>query len=169
MSLTEALQDIITFFFQLFVVFPYSALTIDRQLPLQRNGDESKEEGKKAMLSKQLVERSREPVSISSLLAEYPSLSPEEAYKKVFDNVLKDTTTNNFRRRISNICDYTATFEELARTARCGKWGDSKPSELFLKISHDALGPVDRDNEKGMVSPSLMGSSGVMPLTILST
>jgi hypothetical protein len=36
------------------------------------------------------------------------------------------------------------------------------------KIYHDALGPVEQDPAAAMVSPSLMGSCGVVPLTIIS-
>lgn len=34
---------------------------------------------------------------------------------------------------------------------------------------HDALTTLDEDLTQGVVSPSLMGSNGVMPLTVIST
>lgn len=34
---------------------------------------------------------------------------------------------------------------------------------------YDALGSLEDDPARAMVSPSLMGSCGVMPLTVLST
>lgn len=36
------------------------------------------------------------------------------------------------------------------------------------KLYHDALCTLDADPERGVVSPSLMGSCGTVPLTIIS-
>lgn len=43
-----------------------------------------------------------------------------------------------------------------------------KTNLIKEKIYHDALGPVEQDPAAAMVSPSLMGSCGVVPLTIIS-
>lgn len=62
------------------------------------------------------------------------------------------------------------TAEEREKTLRCGRWGTGRvPSELFLTIYHDAVGPLQCDPAMAMVSPGLMGSSGTIPLTIIST
>ncbi|VDC06870.1 unnamed protein product [Peniophora sp. CBMAI 1063] len=58
--------------------------------------------------------------------------------------------------------------EDVLRSAeRCGKFPYT-PSELFLKVYNDALGALDADPLSNMVSPSLSGSSGVIPLSIVS-
>ncbi|KAH9988591.1 hypothetical protein BJV77DRAFT_1020825 [Russula vinacea] len=43
-----------------------------------------------------------------------------------------------------------------------------RPSDLFLQIYRDALHTLDADPLAGLVSPSLLGSSGVIPLSIVS-
>jgi hypothetical protein len=65
------------------------------------------------------------------------------------------------------------TPEELERAYRCGKWGEqdkgtTRPSELFLRMYHDALCTLDKDPLIGCVSPSVMGSCGTLPLTIIA-
>lgn len=60
------------------------------------------------------------------------------------------------------------TKEDIERARQCGNWGNSQPSELFLQCFHDSLCSLEHDPLAGMVSPSLMGSSGVVPLTIVA-
>ena len=60
------------------------------------------------------------------------------------------------------------TGEDLERARQCGSWGDSKPSKLFLQCFHDAVCALEGDPLAGMVSPSLMGSTGMIPLTIIA-
>ncbi|OJD33510.1 iq calmodulin-binding motif protein [Diplodia corticola] len=101
--------------------------------------------------------------SVSSLLAEDPTLAPDEAAKRLYSThvvSVLDTTPPKNRR--------VATSEELDRALGCGKFGTVKPSELFLRIWHDALCTLDHDPLHGVVSPPLMGSSGILPLTVIS-
>ncbi|KAF2028218.1 IQ calmodulin-binding motif protein [Setomelanomma holmii] len=58
--------------------------------------------------------------------------------------------------------------EELDRARSCGNWGNAEPSELFLRCFHDALCALEHDPLAGMVSPSLIGSTGTIPLTIIA-
>lgn len=60
------------------------------------------------------------------------------------------------------------TKEDIARARQCGSWGDSEPSELFLQCFHDALCSLEHDPLAGMVSPSLMGNNGILPVTIIA-
>jgi hypothetical protein len=60
-----------------------------------------------------------------------------------------------------------ATGEELERALQCGKFA-VPPSELFLRVFHDSLMPLEHDPLMGCCSPSLLGSSGTCPLTIVS-
>ena len=57
---------------------------------------------------------------------------------------------------------------DITRALQCGNWGDSKPSRLFVQCYHDALCSLEHDPLAGVVSPSLMGSHGVIPLTIIA-
>ncbi|KAF8573891.1 hypothetical protein K439DRAFT_1373981, partial [Ramaria rubella] len=61
--------------------------------------------------------------------------------------------------------DYTQ--EDLDRAAKCGRF-PYRPSDLFLKMYSDVLDTLERDPWAGMVSPSLLASSGVIPLSIVS-
>ncbi|KAL2839945.1 hypothetical protein BJY01DRAFT_250211 [Aspergillus pseudoustus] len=58
--------------------------------------------------------------------------------------------------------------DELMKAAECGRWGGTEPSRLFLKIYHDTLCTLDKNPLGGVVSPPLMGSNGVVPLTIIA-
>ncbi|KAF2664184.1 hypothetical protein BT63DRAFT_393282 [Microthyrium microscopicum] len=59
------------------------------------------------------------------------------------------------------------TDNDLERALQCGNFGATRPSDLFLKVWHDALVTLDKDPLLGVVSPSLMGATGTLPLTII--
>ncbi|KAF7353638.1 hypothetical protein MVEN_01048500 [Mycena venus] len=46
--------------------------------------------------------------------------------------------------------------------------GPTEPSELFLKLYHDALCTLDHNVASAMVSPPLMGTYGTIPLSVIS-
>ncbi|KAF4544133.1 Phospholipase D/Transphosphatidylase [Lasiodiplodia theobromae] len=101
--------------------------------------------------------------SVSTLLAEDPALAPGEAASQLYSThpvSVLDTSPPKHRR--------VATPEELGHALSCGNFGDVRPSELFLRIWHDALCTLDHDPLAGVVSPPLMGSSGILPLTVIS-
>jgi hypothetical protein len=117
---------------------------------------------KKMSLSEQVEGLCRNPHSVSQALAEDPSLSPGEAAKKLYhpDNIsISEGRVPSTRT--------PATEEELERALQCGKFA-SPPSELFLRVFHDSLMPLHHDPLMGCCSPSLLGSSGTCPLTIVS-
>ena len=73
------------------------------------------------------------------------------------------------------------TEADLDSAARCGHWGTAgRPSalrdgisaeragDLFLTLFHDALLCLEHDPLEGMVSPPLLGSNGVAPLSVIS-
>lgn len=60
-----------------------------------------------------------------------------------------------------------ATAEDLQRAYECGRFGGTRPSELFLRAYHDMLLALQHDPLAGVVSPSLLGSTGVVPLTVI--
>ncbi|PSS00652.1 hypothetical protein BD289DRAFT_458445 [Coniella lustricola] len=102
------------------------------------------------------------PESVSSELAQDPSLTPGEAWKKLYGH-------HNGQRSRQHLDRYERENDHLERAAECGHWGPTQPSPLFLKIYHDAIMSLKGNPAHGVVSPSLMGSCGVMPLTVIST
>lgn len=62
-----------------------------------------------------------------------------------------------------------ASAEELERAYQCGRFGKTRPSELFLRVFHDALLTLEHDPLMGCVSPPLMGNRGVIPLTVIGS
>ncbi|CAJ2512434.1 Uu.00g054490.m01.CDS01 [Anthostomella pinea] len=103
------------------------------------------------------------PDSVSALLAADPSLAPGEAFAKIYGHHARKTSVD-----IRDIGKGAVAQDELQRAEHCGKWGSHKPDDLFLRVYHDALCTLEHNPAHGMASPSLMGSSGTMPLTIIS-
>ena len=103
------------------------------------------------------------PESVSSLLAKNPKLSPGEAAKQLYHpEGIRISEPGLPKSRVP------ASAEELQRAYECGNWGPTKPSELFLRIFHDSLLPLNHDPLMGCCSPSLVGSCGAVPLTVLA-
>jgi len=75
----------------------------------------------------------------------------------------------SLRSRIDyEIFEHEITQDELDFAAEFGRF-PNRPSDLFLKLFHNVLCTIKRDPLCGRVSPSLIGTSGVIPLTIIST
>ncbi|KAL2351937.1 hypothetical protein BJ546DRAFT_989692 [Cryomyces antarcticus] len=104
----------------------------------------------------------RSPESVSSVLAAHPTLSPGEAAKKLYGSEGVSVTESKPPRERA-----PATPEDLERAYQCGQFGPTRPSELFLRVFHDSLCPLEHDPLMGCCSPSLVGSCGVLPLTII--
>ncbi|KAK5654513.1 hypothetical protein OQA88_7142 [Cercophora sp. LCS_1] len=120
-------------------------------------------------ISDRVVEACTSPDSVSSLLAQDPSLTPGEAWKRLYGDWKRRKSLKRKATDDDDASEEDATPDDLAKAFGCGKWGPSRPSDLFLKIYHDALCALEDDPINGVVSPSLMGSCGTMPVTIIST
>ncbi|CAF1197233.1 unnamed protein product [Rotaria sordida] len=104
--------------------------------------------------------------TVTSLLACEPSVvqSPQEAAETLFSKPL-----HHLRPRVNyEILQHEITQEELDAAAEYGRFIE-RPSDLFLKLFHNVLCTLRRDPLAGRVSPSLIGTTGVIPLTIIST
>ncbi|CAF3002949.1 unnamed protein product [Rotaria sp. Silwood2] len=104
--------------------------------------------------------------TVTSLLACEPPVvqSPQEAAEKLFSQPL-----HHLRPQINyEILQHEITQEELDTAAKYGRFIE-RPSDLFLKLFHNVLCTLRRDPLAGRVSPSLIGTTGVIPLTIIST
>ncbi|KAL5511953.1 hypothetical protein ACEPAH_5172 [Sanghuangporus vaninii] len=62
---------------------------------------------------------------------------------------------------------FSGEKDRLDRAAECGKF-PYRPSELFLKVYADVLDCISRKPFSNLASPSVIGSSGVVPLSIVS-
>ncbi|KAJ5759617.1 hypothetical protein N7520_006773 [Penicillium odoratum] len=109
--------------------------------------------------------------TVTSELAQDPSQTAGTIFKKLYDHHeiphphLKGHGAHGLsKEEIEEFEKKTPVQKALA----CGHWGTTEPSELFLQIYHDVLGSLDKEPSTGVVSPPLMGSRGVLPLTIVA-
>jgi hypothetical protein len=142
MTLAQNLQAILSFFIQLFVIFPYSVLTIPRHGPLRlpkrigakpSRANETKRGSGSTMVSDRLYKLCTGKESVSALLADDPNLAPGDAWKKLYGSHLPRSMTAGGSNRDSD--KHSINVEDLKRVAECGNWGTAQPSELFLKVS----------------------------------
>lgn len=113
--------------------------------------------------------------SVTQLLEEDPSKSPGQAIKELFGHEsIFEGDSNTSPSEASKISTDASILEApkqnhdyLEQARKCGNWGDCQPSELFLKLYHASLLTLEHDPLAGVVSPSLMGSTGVIPLTVI--
>src|ERR1700744_4730555 len=111
--------------------------------------------------------------SVSQALQDDPTKPPSQAAKELFKN-LKNALSDDQSSQTSNSSEDSdvfprkvATDDSLLRAKQCGNFGNCEPSELFLRMFHDGLLALEKDPLVGVVSPSLMGSTGTMPLTVI--
>ena len=103
-----------------------------------------------------------DPTNVSSELAQSPSQEPAQLAGHLYgeESVALIKHASHLRQPVSP--------EQLQRARECGQWGNSNPSELFLQCYHAALCALEHDPLAGVVSPSLMGSNGVIPVTVIA-
>ncbi|KAL7009091.1 hypothetical protein EMMF5_001288 [Cystobasidiomycetes sp. EMM_F5] len=120
-------------------------------------------------VSEHLVKLCQSPDTIASELARNPTSTVHSVWKARWP---KPFVLKRFVNRWTVKHDLwhgrgDPTTEDLDRAEQCGKF-PYRPSDLFLKIFSDVLLCLERDPLSGVCSPSLMGSSAVMPLSIIS-
>jgi hypothetical protein len=122
--------------------------------------------------------------SVSDSLAVDPTIPPGQAAKKLFNHdgnsAGEQVSTKQNQQQIqpagapapapspstgSALPASDQDAEDLERAFQCGRFGETRPSDLFLKMFHDALLTLEHDPLNGVVSPCLMGSTGVIPLS----
>ncbi|KAI1356249.1 hypothetical protein F5Y01DRAFT_309662 [Xylaria sp. FL0043] len=116
-------------------------------------------------ITNRLFEWCRSEESVSSVLATNPHSTPKEIWRKLFhdDDLRKSGEEYKSNTEIVPLKD-----EELQRARTCGNWGSREPTDLFTRLYHDALCTLEDNPARGVVSPCLMGSNGMVPLTIIS-
>lgn len=69
------------------------------------------------------------PEDVSSLLASNPEITPNEAWDQLYGK------GSDSGPGVTNaIVNGAPPLERLERAARCGKWGENRPSDLFLEV-----------------------------------
>ena len=139
MTLTTTLESILTVLFQIFIIFPYSALTIRRQRQLTVNRSPQRQtltaKNPSAMISEKVYTLCTGTETVSSLLASDPTLSPGDAWNKLYGgHAAGEKEPANTARQHRD----EHTPEDLKRAYECGKWGPTQPSELFLQVNPSA-------------------------------
>ncbi|KIJ62552.1 hypothetical protein HYDPIDRAFT_114197 [Hydnomerulius pinastri MD-312] len=118
--------------------------------------------------------------TVTAALAAAPTSSPGHLAKTLYDEHHKKPLASGgylemfsemFHREngdeMKRIQQIEPTQEDLDRAAECGNFG-SRPSDLFLKIYVDVLATLEGNPWSGVVSPPLLGSRGVVNLSIIS-
>lgn len=107
--------------------------------------------------------------SVSEVFAQNPSEAPLEIIKRLYGHH-KPLLSEEHQKHLHHNAETRppASASELEQAFKCGRWGPQQPSEFFLRVFHDVLACLDADPMNGMVSPSLMGSYGNMPLTVIA-
>ncbi|KAI0317533.1 hypothetical protein OF83DRAFT_1171920 [Amylostereum chailletii] len=116
------------------------------------------------MPSERVVALCNSPDSVTTTLAAGELSKPVSAVVKQLFKSKTHSREGSQEAQVQAINDET---DELSKAERCGKF-PYKPSRLFLQIYNDVLSPLERDPLAGVVSPSLLGSSGVVPLSVVS-
>ena len=84
------------------------------------------------MIPKNVYELCQNGQSISSELAKDPSLSPHDAAKRLF-GVDADDEIHTKKLELGK-----EGPNDLEEARRCGNWGTSNPSDLFLRVRNDS-------------------------------
>lgn len=117
----------------------------------------------KPQITPKVVELCQSEETVSSVLASDPSLSPGEVAERIFSKRDKKKLSRDANEEVD-----PASPEDLQQAASCGRWGPTRPGELFLRAYHDVLCCLEADPLIGVVSPALMGSYGTIPLSVIA-
>jgi len=88
-------------------------------------------------ISHHLIDFCTSSESVSSLLAKDPTLAPDDAWKQLYGHRHssdRKIEVNEANGAAAGPSEPQLSSDELQRAAECGKWGPSKPSELFLRV-----------------------------------
>ncbi|KAH8678575.1 hypothetical protein BGZ60DRAFT_468049 [Tricladium varicosporioides] len=141
MTFLTSLEAIVTFIVQVFVIFPYSALTIQRQKVLINPGG-SKREGVETtplieshsprviMISDKVYKLCTSMETVSTLLANDPTLAPGDAWKQLYGSHVVILATNYWINSVASKY-VTDAMKELSR--RAGERG----KRIIFKLEYD--------------------------------
>ncbi|CAF1269530.1 unnamed protein product [Adineta steineri] len=108
-------------------------------------------------------------VSNETVTSVYASGDPAIKCPKDAVEMLFEKPAHRLRSKIKHESfDHDVTQEEMDAAAQFGRF-PHRPSDLFLKIFHGVVYTAELDLMAGCISPRLVGASGVVPLSIIST
>ncbi len=84
-------------------------------------------------LSNHVVEACISGDSVSSIVAQDPSLAPGDAWERLYED-WKPSKSAKHEGGDGEANSGRTSKEELDRAAKCGKWGPKQPSDLFLRV-----------------------------------
>lgn len=114
---------------------------------------------------KKIEELCRSSDSVSSKYSENPDSTPGKIAEEIYGTHHLHTSATT---GVPPAPKHAYSTEELEWTKRCGKFGNTKPSELFLRAYYDLLQCLAQDALANCVSPSLSGATGFVPVTIIA-
>ena len=114
------------------------------------------------MVTDNIVRLCNEHLTLSRAVAVKPDVTPGDHVKQQWGHFPRDYKNDPEKYR------QLLTDEDIEKARGCGKWGPTNPSPLFLRAFADAIGCLESDPMGGMVSPSLMGTYGTCPLTVIA-
>jgi hypothetical protein len=136
MTVNEYLSRLVDLTYQVFFEFPISSLTVPRATARLTSGEMKDTYDDLKPISEQLYELCTSTESVSAVLARDPTLTPEQAWKKLYG---KYEGKHAAKKLLHGEAPSLTAEQVLAQTAECGKWGPTRPSELFLRVSHDTV------------------------------
>ena len=115
------------------------------------------------MPSQQVVQLVLESPTVSSEFAANPSSSPTKICQRLYK------VDENHLENVTNPASNKAFVQnKVERRGANSKECPHQPSELFLQVYNDALACLETDPIVGMVSPPLLSSYGIIPLTAIA-
>ncbi|KAJ5991444.1 hypothetical protein N7522_011651 [Penicillium canescens] len=120
------------------------------------------------MVPRKVYELCHQPETVTSELARDPSQCPTKLFHKLFEGHHLSPLPKHGSDSSSESASEYEKLDDLQKARACGNFGSAEPSNLFLQIYHDALCSLEKNPTSGVVSPQLMGSTGVVPLTIVA-
>ena len=105
-------------------------------------------------LSDRIVELCTSPESVSALLAADPQQAPGDAWDKLYGKWKRSKSPAEGK---DGEPSPPVWQDELQRAAKCGKWGPTQPSELFLRVRLSLCFLLLRsaDNSRYITMPSV--------------
>jgi phosphatidylserine/phosphatidylglycerophosphate/cardiolipin synthase-like enzyme len=102
--------------------------------------------------------------SVSAIYARESEQSPGEIANSLYKSHLLTSSTRGPKRDLLNI-----TQRELDFARKCGRFEGTEPSDLFLSAFYWSLLCLDGDALANCCSPSLCGSTGIVPMAVIGS
>ncbi|KAJ5796047.1 uncharacterized protein N7518_004587 [Penicillium psychrosexuale] len=119
------------------------------------------------MVPRKVYNMCQEP-TVTWELALDSSQSPQDVFYNLYESRdASDILDRAEQSEVENELEWES-LNELQKARTCGNFGSVETSDLFLKVYHDALCCLENNPMSGVVSPRLLGSTGVLPLTIVA-